>query len=183
MALVVCDETWACIACTCRLTCDYHNDERLPGNWPIVIISAQRTHSSFTDTALISRISLSLSSSLIFYSFLLLDRRRIAATVANGGVISVYAVRVRENCSISGDSLQSARQRHSLVTYFAGWASLQLQQLSRSRVTSALDVVRVVSNVRWSWLRVTLQCMRSEWRRHFRRLFCAILSFTLTDCR
>jgi len=55
---------------------------------------------------------LSLSSSLIFYSFLLLDRRRIAATVANGGVISVYAVRVRENCSISGDSLQSARQRH-----------------------------------------------------------------------
>jgi len=55
--------------------------------------------SSSTDTMLISRISL--SSSLIFYSFPA-AAPTLLETIPESRVISVYAVRVRKNCPISG---------------------------------------------------------------------------------
>ena len=152
--------------------------DRLPGNWPVVIISGGRIHPSPIQRSFPASLSLLLTHLLLFpaagpapYSSDRCERRRY---------LRVCSARARKLLDFRRFTAICATA--SLATDFAGWASLQLQQLSRSTVTSALDVVRVVSNVRWSWLRVTLQCMRRYWRRHFRRLFSAILSFTLTDC-
>ena len=73
--------------------------DRLQGDWPIVIISgARRTHSSFTDTAVTPPHSLSPPRS----SFAVSHCWPSVVCSSSGHVISVYAVRVRENCSISG---------------------------------------------------------------------------------